>query len=194
MPQVIGTPLHVVAPRDELRLLVARPRRALEGDPHPLPLLPGVAEGVQHVPLRGWLEQGLRFVLSVEVYQHAAQRGEGRHRGGAAVGPRPVASLGIDLPAHDEAVVLGLDAELVGRRAEPWQAADLEGGFHDGAGRPRTHQIRARPLTQQQRERVDQHRLPGAGLAGEHVQAWLEGKRDVRDDREVSNPKLSQHG
>ena len=59
-----------------------------------------------------------------------------------------------------------------------------------GAG---TDAAAGRPLAEQQRERIHQHRLAGAGLAGEHVEAGAELEGDVGDGGEVADAELGEH-
>src|SRR5256884_9803304 len=42
-------------------------------------------------------------------------------------------------------------------------------------------------------ERIDQHRLSGARLPGQDVEAGGEGERDVSDDGEVADAQLREH-
>src|SRR5262249_50083129 len=47
---------------------------------------------------------------------------------------------------------------------------------------------------EQQAHRLDQERLPGAGLAGEHVEPGRELEEDVLHDREVADAQALEHG
>ena len=79
----------------------------------------------------------------------------------------------------------------IARAGEPVHA--LEGALDDRLGRAGTNAAARRPLAEQQRERVDQHGLAGAGLAGEHVEPGAELKGDVGDGGEVADPELGDH-
>ena len=57
---------------------------------------------------------------------------------------------------------------------------------------PGRDDVGRRALAEQERERVDEHRLARAGFAGEHVEAGLERQRDVGDDGEVADAQLRQ--
>src|SRR3712207_8873084 len=50
----------------------------------------------------------------------------------------------------------------------------------------------AGPFAEEQAERADDDRLAGAGLAGQHVEALGEWKRQRLDDREVLDSELRQ--
>ena len=51
-----------------------------------------------------------------------------------------------------------------------------------------------RATAEQQVERVREHGLAGAGLAGEHVQAGTEAQARALDQQQVLDAQLSQHG
>ena len=59
--------------------------------------------------------------------------------------------------------------------------------------RRRAARCRGRALAEQQRQRVHQHGLAGAGFAGEHVEAGAEVEGDVGDGGEVADAKLGEH-
>ena len=68
----------------------------------------------------------------------------------------------------------------------------LERALDDRLGRAGPHAAAGRPLAQQQRERVHQHRLAGAGLAGEHVEAGAELEGDIGDGGEIADPEFGR--
>ena len=71
--------------------------------------------------------------------------------------------------------------DLLGVRREPLAellaqlARQVEDALHVRLGRPRAHDPAARAAAEQQVERVREHRLARAGLAGEHVQTRARG-------------------
>ena len=139
------------------------------------------------------VEQRLGLVLSVQVHQQGAELRQDRGRRRAAVHPRARAAFGRDLAAHHHSPVLHIEAEGLdpqpGRRVEA-----LERAFDDGLACPGTDLPAGRALAQQQRQRVHQHRLPGTGLAGEHVEAGAEVEGDIGDGGEVADAELGEHG
>ena len=58
---------------------------------------------------------------------------------------------------------------------------------------PGPHQCRVRPRAQRQTETVEQDRLAGAGLAGQHRQARAEGQVQPLDQHHVADRKRGEH-
>ncbi len=69
----------------------------------------------------------------------------------------------------------------------------LERAFDDGFVGAGPHHVARGALAEQQRERIHDHRLAGAGLAGQDVEAGLERQRDVGNDGEIADAKLRKH-
>ena len=67
----------------------------------------------------------------------------------------------------------------------------LERAFDDGLVGAGPHHVARGTLAEQQRQRVHDHRLSGAGLAGQDVEAGLERQGDIGNDGEISDPELS---
>jgi hypothetical protein len=187
------TTCDVVAPRAELGFLAPQARSILVSGSHALALGTRCAEAVEDVALGRHREQRLRLVLTVQVHEYPAQRRQRGYGGGAPVGPGSVSARRIDLAPHDEPILFHVHPELVGRCLDAAETGHVERGLDHGAWRSRTHEVRAGALSQQEREGIHQHGLAGSGLAGQYVEARSEWKRDVRDDRQVSNAELSQH-
>ena len=116
-------------------------------------------------------------VLAVQVDQLACGIGETRHRGRTPVdvGARP-ATRRHDPGEHDLATAVdeaSVDPRLVGPVA------------HDGGlGATADHEL----------ERLDEHRLAGAGLPGDRGQSRAEHQLDPLDDAEVLDVQLGEHG
>jgi hypothetical protein len=55
------------------------------------------------------------------------------------------------------------------------------------------HEGAVAAAAQRQRERVEENRLAGAGLAGEHAQAVLEGDLEPVDQDDVADRELDEH-
>ena len=63
----------------------------------------------------------------------------------------------------------------------------------DARGRgARPDRLRLEPAAERCPERVDAHRFPGTGLAGEHAEAIVERKPRFLDDREVADAELTK--
>ena len=151
------------------------------------------AEGVQQGQLLAAVEQGLVFVLAVDLHQPAAQFGQLAQGGGAAVDPGARAAVGADDAAQLAAVLV---VEFV--LAQPGQGqgrvvqAELGGQFgplgavaHDagvGAGAGQPHQG------------VHQQRLACAGFAGNHRHAGAEREFGGADDGKILEGEVGNHG
>ena len=108
-----------------------------------------IAEHVDDSEMRGRIEQRVMFVLAVELDEarrEIAQRGRRRER---AVDERAAATLRRDFAAHEHVL-----------------AAALEDGLDRGRVLPRPHEVAGRAAAQEQADRVDEHGLARAGLAG----------------------------
>ena len=81
---------------------------------------------------------------------------------------------------------------LVKRRLELRRAR--EDALDIRLGGARADDPAARAAAQQQIERVGEHRLAGAGLAGEDVQAGAEPELGALDQQQVLDAKLVKHG
>ena len=151
-----------------------------------------LAEGVEQGQLLAAVEQGLVFVLAVDLDQKPAQGGKLAERGRAAVDPGPRAAVG----AHDPAQLAGIAVvEFVfaqpGQRGrgvgEPefrrqfsaFGAVAHHAGVGAGAGEP--HQ------------RVHQQRLAGAGFARDHGHARPEGQFRAADDGKILEGEVAEH-
>ena len=120
--------------------------------------------------------QALVRVLSVKVDRPLTQfgeRGDGREPP-VGVGARP--AVGGNHPRHDVLVVAHdeptLDTSLVGTGS---------------------HHRRVGTTADQQTDRLDEHRLAGAGLPGEDGEPWRDDEVEVLDDTEVLDVQLAQH-
>ncbi len=82
---------------------------------------------------------------------------------------------------------------LVARQPRVDRRVGREGGRQVGAGPALAHDARIAALAEQQRQRVDQDRLAGAGLAGEDGEAGLEFEVERVDDDEVADRERLQH-
>ena len=151
----------------------------------------GAAEAVQGLPLGLRLEQPVLVGLAVhgdERLGHRGQRGD-RHRGAAH--ERARAPLGRDGAGQQHPLVLDLAARVLhglGHRRR---------GVHDaldarvaGAGADRAGVGAA---AQEQPEGGHEHRLAGAGLAGDHGEPGPELERRGLDHAQPGDPDLLDH-
>ena len=151
------------------------------------------ARGVEQLALRGRAHERLEFVLAVDVDQQYADLAQQLQRHGLAVQVRAAAAV-----AADEAT----DRQLVGRvdrllAQQPHQRttriAEVETAAHLGALGAVAHDFAAGATAGEQLQRIDDDRLAGAGLAGEHGQAGPELDLGGIDDRQIADLQVGQH-
>ena len=192
VPQVVRPAAHLVAPGRKTRLLLPKAGDGGMRLGHRGAVRLGVGEGIEDLALRFGVQQRLGLVLSVEVDQKCAELREHGGGGGASVHPGAGAALGGNLPPHHDAAVLDVEPQLFDPAAG-WRVDPLEGALDHRLGGARADAAPGRALAQEQGEGVDQHRLPGPGLAGEHVEPRAELKGDVGDGGEISDPEFGEH-
>src|SRR5437667_412830 len=160
---------------------------------HALPELLRVGEAIQELELAGGLEQALVLVLAVHLHEVVAQALEERDGDGRVVDERTMAARATELtPRHQHAVV-EREPRLVECRGHGAARLDVEDRLdRRGVGVAPDHvRLGARP--EEQQDRVDEHRLSGAGFAGQDVEPRAELHGDALDDGEVSDAKLAEH-
>ena len=192
--QVVGPPAHLVAPARQRRLLAREARRAPRA-PRP----PPAARAPRARRRRGCRAARRRGAAT------GSRAGRGGPPGARRAGRAPTAVVGLPLTHARERPSAETSRRTTTRpsstsrpSASTWRAGAgvealeralddrLRGAGPDAAARG--------PLAEQQREGVDEHRLAGAGLAGEHVEAGAEVERHVGDGGEVADAELGEHG
>ena len=149
---------------------------------------------VEQGELHGPVQQRAVGVLSVHLDERIAQRLERREIHGRAVDEGARAFLPGD-PAHEalagfRRVRERLVLEVVARRG---MGVEVEFGGDLAGLRPGTDGGTRRACPEHEFERVQQDRLPGARLAGDHGQSRREREVERFDQREVPHGELSQH-
>ena len=187
--------LAVARARARLQLRQRRLRRARLGVRRRAGRAPrrlvAAAEAVEDVELgRGERELAV-LVLAVERQQRAADVAQIGRRGAPAAQVRPRAPLGGHPPREHHLVGVGRqtvfqDRAQIGRQRE--HALDVR------LLRPRPDDPRPRLAAQQQVERVREHRLARARLAGQRVQPRAEPQLGPLDQQEVLDAELVEHG
>ena len=191
--EVVGPAPDLVPLLEQEPLLPDQGFERVEPLPDQLRLDAGTGKGVEELALDVGVEQGDRLMLTVEIGEGAAQLIERRDGGGAAVDPGPGAPLGRDLPANHHPVVQGVEAERLQHPSEAL-GRGLEHPLDDRPAGAGPDGAAVHPAAEEQRQGVDQHRLPRPGLAGEHVQAGAELEGHVGDGHQVAHPELDDHG
>ena len=152
-------------------------------------------EPVEDLALRGGQGQLAVLVLSVEREQPGSEDAEIGGGGGPAGDEcRRTTRAGRDATGQDhlaarrqalgELSELGIVAEPVGQLEGSLDPRLLGTGPDDRAPRPPAHQ---------QVERVGEHGLAGAGLAGDHVQTGAEAQLGPLDQQQVLDSQLAEH-
>ena len=204
-PQPRGVELRDLEPQQILALdpIPLRRPRALELGSggavlreqvaHAVAQLVGIREPIQEVELPGRLEQALVLVLAVDLHQMVAEPLEQTHRhrrvvdeGAMPAGPR-------ELPANHELPLVESEPSFVEHGLNRAAGPDFEQGLHGSGLRIGADDIGLGAGTADQEDRVEQHRLAGAGLAGEHVEPGSEGRRHGVDHGEVADSNLEEH-
>ena len=191
--EVVGTFGDLIPSPPEIRLLLAQPRAGLERPPDFGAGVDGAREGIQYVALGRGAKERLGLVLPVQIHQQRTQTPEHRHGRWGPVGPRAVTALRTDLPTHHQRSVADVEPDVVRGAGQLAEGSHIERRFDHRPFRPGTHPVRARPLAQQKRQRVDHHGLARPGFASQDVETRFQGNGDVGDDGEVSDAKLGKH-
>ncbi len=127
-------------------------------------------EVIHELPLDVPVGETVLLVLAVnreQVRGRPLQRGGGH---GDIVDPTPAAAGGAHFSTQNQNVV-GLDTELVEQPRQGGAGLVGKHPLHHETIVSGTHHVGLRALPTEQFERLDQQRLPGPGLAGEHAKA-----------------------
>ena len=139
------------------------------------------------------IDQRAVVVLAVDLDQRRAERAQRLHAHRLVVDEGAGAPVG-ELRAPQDQLVVGLDAVVGGQRADRMVARQLEGGRHLPLLGAVAHQRGVAARAERQREGIEQDRLAGAGLAGEHGQPVGEIDVEPIDQDDVADRKPGKHG
>ena len=148
------------------------------------------AKAVEDLQLGRGQRQLAMLVLSVEGEQRTADLAQIGDGGRAPAEVSTGAPVGAHPAGERELLRFGADAlaellaQTLGQVEDPLDVC-LTG--------PRTNDSWACPPTQEQVERMRQHRLARAGLTREHVQPGRQAQLRLLDQQEVLDAKLLQH-
>ncbi len=143
-------------------------------------------ERIQELELTRRIRQRVMLVLGRHVDEPA---GDARELAGGDEPPVHVcasAASRANEPPHDELVV-AVDPRAFEPRTHLGRVAEIEERFHLGLARAAAHDIGRRPRPEHQGERLDEDRLPGPGLAGDHVEPSGELELEAVDDGDVAD-------
>ena len=142
-------------------------------------------EPIEECRLGGRRQQALRLPLPVVLDEAGAELGErrrGRELTSDARGRSPVPG---DRPRQDHLAVFCPVPGFVGR---------VETRLDAGGARIVADERGRATLSQREQQPHGHHRLPGARLAGEHVETRRELEVEVGDHPEPADVELAQHG
>ena len=151
------------------------------------------AERIEQAAMGCGIEQRAVVMLAVNFDQRRTEALEHLHADRRVVDEGAGAAVGKLHATQDQFV---FRRNVVGRqqRARGMAGGDVEGRDHLPLLGALAHQPRVAAPAQRQREGIEQDRLAGAGLAGQHRQAG--GKIDVQpvDQDDVADRKPCEHG
>ena len=138
------------------------------------------------------VDQRALVVLAVDLDQRPAQRLQRLHAHRLVVDEGAGAAVG-ELHAAQDQLVLGRDVVCGHERARRMVGRRLERRGHLPLLGALAHQRDVAARAERQREGIEQDRLAGAGLAGEHGQAGGEIDVEPVDQDDVANREPGQH-
>ena len=149
--------------------------------------------GVEQLPMRRNIDHGAIVMLAVDLDQRAAERAQHLHAHRLVVDEGARAPIG-ELDAPQDQPVLRRDAVLAQQRERGMIRLDVEGGRDLPLRGALAHQGRVAAPAEREREGVEQDRLAGPGLAGEHRQAGRAIDIEPLDQDDIANRKTGEHG
>jgi len=158
----------------------------------------GVASrvGVEQLELAGRLAQPPGLVLGRHLEQPLAERLQIGPRAGPAPHERAAAAAREQAPGQHQRFLAG--GAQIGHRLQAGvleeAVGQLELGLDVRLGGVRPDQRAGRGGARQKPDRIGQHRLAGAGLACEHVQAGRRLEVGTLDQGQVLDMQVEQHG
>ncbi len=151
------------------------------------------AEGVDQGAVGCRLDHGTIVVLAVDLHQRPADPAQHLRRHGLVVDKGAGAPVRHLHAAQDE-FALGVDVVGGGRGAGGMSGGKVEGGGDLALGLALANQRTVAARAEREREGIEQDRLAGAGLAGEHGHARAEIEVEPVDQNDVADRQLDEHG
>ena len=164
----------------------------LDGLPHVVGLgdarrLPAqAAESIHQVAMAGRIDQGAVIVLAVNLDQRLSHLAQQLHAHAGVVDEGAAPSVGALDPAQDQGVIGG-DAVLGQEREHRMAVGQVEHRRDLALARAAAYQRSVAAPANSEREGVEQDRLAGAGLAGQHRQALAEFEVEFVDQDDVAD-------
>ena len=151
--------------------------------------------GVEQVEVMTHIGQRVVLMLTADLEQLAADLGQRSERGEVRLDGHAAATRSPKLTLEHQALVLELEPELGQPRRELLADPATHGELRlDARGLVTfADQLGPTSTAAQQRERVDDDRLAGPGLAGQHVHARFEFEGHVVEECEAADAQVVEH-
>ena len=151
-------------------------------------------ESVEQCALFRGTHQRLVFVLTVDVDEALADLAQLRRGARTSVHVGARTSTGIDHATEEAFAVVAREVEFGQQRRHCGEIRQIELRGHFGAFSARADDTRIGAPTEDEQQCIDQDRLAGAGLAGEHGKARREFEPEPIDDHEILDVQREEHG
>jgi hypothetical protein len=148
---------------------------------------------VEHLPLGGRTKEGLVRMLAVDVDQELADLLQLRERRAVPVDEAAGAPGAIDGAPEEKAAGVALQVVFLCPCANQALIGKFKLGRQLCALGALPHHGRVRAPADQELDRIDEDRLAGAGLAGEHRESGLELEARGLHDHEIADLERAQH-
>ena len=149
--------------------------------------------GIEQPPVRRNIDQRALVMLAMDFDQRAAECFEHLHAHRLVVDEGARAPVGKLHTAQDQAV-LGSDAVFGEQRERRMARFDIEGRGHLSLLGALAHQAGVAAAAERKREGIEQDRLAGAGLAGEHRKTSRVIDVEPFDQNDVADREAGEHG
>jgi len=156
------------------------------------PEFPERGATVEHLQVVLHPQQGLGFMLAVDIDELAGDFSQQRQCGDAAVKEDPVLAGTGDDPFHQQ-FISGVDTFCGEEFAQGRLRGKVKQRLHGRLFGTGTNEVASPPGAEEEIDRVDDNRLAGAGLAGKDIQAGTESDMERVDDCQIFDGNVGQH-
>ena len=151
------------------------------------------AEGVEKRAVHMRIDHGAVIMLAVDLDQRRAELAQERDRDRLVVDEGAAAAIAA-LDAAEDEVALRLDAAVGEKAAGGMVGAEVEDGGDVALLGAVADERAVAAATKGEGKRIEEDRLAGAGLAGEHGQAAGEIDVEAIDEDDVTDREGDEHG
>ena len=145
--------------------------------------------------MRRRIEQAALGELALDFHQHLAELAQQSDACGLIVNEGAAAPVdGEHAPQHEDAVALALEPMLCNSRAGWMLGRQRKDRGHHRLLGALTHQPALGAHAQSEAQSVQQDRLPGTGLSGQHAEPRVEPEFQPVDQHDIANGEALQHG